>query len=537
MTDSPSPVSFGEEAYRPQIHYTAAETWINDPNGLVYANGLYHLFFQNNPYGTGHANMSWGHAVSNDLIHWSDRPVAIVCDDEEQVFSGSIVVDEGNTSGFGEPGTSPLVAVYTSAYAEDSAYHGIQAQSLAYSLDDGETWTKYEGNPVLDRGSRDFRDPKVFHYSGPAGSYWVMVTVEAVERKAVLYRSDDLRNWSHLSDFEAADKVGLIWECPDLFPLAVDGDPANVKWILTINLHREDGEGGSAGIYFMGDFDGVTFTSTGVGTSADDGEAPATEYGWLDFGRDYYATVSFNNAPEGRRILVGWMNNWDYARSLPTSPWRGSMALPREAVLRTREGRLVLEQHVVPGLEAAGSPQSLGLLDVPQGVQALPLECDGSPCLIEATFDAGSASEFGIVLLQSGEQESGQVRSGGVPSGEGHSGEEGTRLCYDVERGELVLDRRFCGNADLHPLFPSIERAPVALIGDRLRLEIYLDAGSIEVFAQGGQVTFAEQIFPDPSSTGISAYAVGGTAQLIGLTVTPLKPAPVVRERESAHAV
>ncbi|WP_052207070.1 glycoside hydrolase family 32 protein [Sinomonas humi] len=532
MTSSPSPVSFGEEAYRPQIHYTAAETWINDPNGLVYADGLYHLFFQNNPYGTNHANMSWGHAVSTDLVHWNDRPVAILCDDEEQIFSGSIVVDEGNTSGFGAPGSSPLVAIYTSAYAEDSAHHGIQAQSLAFSLDGGETWTKHEGNPVLDRGSRDFRDPKVFRYSGPDGSYWVMVAVEAVERKAVLYRSDDLRNWTHLSDFEATTKVGLIWECPDLFPLAVDGDPENVKWVLIINLHREDGEGGSAGVYFLGDFDGTTFASVGVGASADDGGAPAAEYGWLDFGRDYYATVSFNSAPDDRRILVGWMNNWDYARSLPTSPWRGSMALPREATLRTRAGRVVLEQRVVPGLEASGLPRSLGLLDVPEGVRALPLECREIPCLIEATFDAGSASEFGLVLLQPGEGQPGEGRSG-----EGRSAEEGARLCYDVERGELALDRRFSGNTELHPLFSSIERAPVALIGDRLRLEIYLDAGSIEVFAQGGQVTFAEQVFPDPSSTGVSVYAVGGTAQLVALTVTPLKPAPVVRERESAHAV
>ncbi|MCH6468882.1 glycoside hydrolase family 32 protein [Sinomonas terrae] len=518
---SGEPVSFGEEAYRPQIHYTGADTWINDPNGLVYADGLYHLFFQNNPYGTTHANMSWGHAVSSDLIHWHDRPVAILCDDEEQIFSGSVVVDEGNTSGFGEPGSSPLVAIYTSAYAEDSRFHGLQAQSLAYSLDGGETWAKFEGNPVLDRGSREFRDPKVFRYSGAAGSYWVMVAVEAVERKAVLYRSDDLRNWSHLSDFEAAGKVGLIWECPDLFPLAVDGNPEHVKWVLVINLHREDGEGGSAGIYFLGDFDGMTFTSTGVGASADDDGAPAAEYGWLDFGRDYYATVSFNNVPDGRRILVGWMNNWDYARSLPTSPWRGSMALPREAALRTRAGRLVLEQRVVPGLEATGAARSLGLLDVPEGVHRLPVECGAEPCLVEATFDAGSAEEFGLVLLQPGEQ----------------SGEEGTRLCYDVERGELVLDRRASGHAELHPLFPSVEGAPVELVGNRLRLEIYVDAGSVEVFAQGGLVTFAEQVFPGSASTGASVYAVGGTAQLIGLTLTPLKPAPVVRERESAHAV
>ncbi|MBT8160905.1 MULTISPECIES: glycoside hydrolase family 32 protein [Arthrobacter] len=515
MTEPTSPPSFGEEAYRPQIHYTAADTWINDPNGLVHAGGLYHLFFQNNPYGRDHANMSWGHAVSSDLIHWSDRPVAIPCDDQEQIFSGSVVVDEGNTSGFGGPGRPPLVAVYTSAYAEDSPHHGVQAQSLAYSLDGGDTWAKHDGNPVLDRNSRDFRDPKVFRYTGPAGSYWVMVAVEAVERKAVFYRSDDLLTWSHLSDFESKGKVGHIWECPDMFPLPVNGDPADVKWVLIINFNREEGQGGSAAVYFLGDFDGTTFSPASHGESADDGAAD-TEYEWLDFGRDYYASVSYNNAPEDRRILVGWMNNWDYARSLPTSPWRGAMALPREAALRARGGRLVLEQRVVPGLESSGPKQSLGLLDVPEGVRSLPLECGTEPCLIEATFDAGSATEFGLVFRQ--------------------GGEEGTRLVYDVERGELTLDRRASG-ADLHPLFPSADRAPVGLVGDRLRLRIYLDAGSVEVFAQRGEVTFAEQIFPDPSSTGLSVYAAGGTAHLIGLTSTPLTPAPVVRERRPTHAL
>jgi sucrose-6-phosphate hydrolase SacC (GH32 family) len=508
MTDTTCPARFGEEAYRPQIHYTAAETWINDPNGLVHHEGLYHLFYQNNPQGTDHANMSWGHAVSSDLIHWRDRPVAILCDEAEQIFSGSIVVDEANTSGFGEPGSSPLVAVYTSAYAEDSPFQGLQAQSLAYSLDRGETWTKHEGNPVLDRGSRGFRDPKVFRYTGPTGPYWVMIAVEAAERRAVLYRSEDLRSWTHLSDFEAEGKLGRIWECPDLFPLAVDGDPSHLKWVLIVSIDREEGEGGSAVVYFVGDFDGVTFTPRPR-------QPDQPEWEWLDRGRDYYAAVSYNNAPDNRRILLGWMNNWDYARALPTSPWRGSMALPREVSLREDNGRHALIQRVVPGLEPAGSRRSLGLLDVPEGLHRLPLKCGAEPCLIEATFDVGSASEFGLVILQ--------------------AGEEGTRLSYDVELGELTLDRRASGNKDLHPLFPSAERATTALVGNRLRLEIYIDAGSVEIFAQGGRTAFAEQIFPTPSATGISVYALGGTAQLIGLAMTPLKPASPVRERQSVR--
>lgn len=509
MTTSPSPVPFGEEAYRPAIHYTAADTWINDPNGLVYLDGEYHLFYQNNPEGVDHANMSWGHAVSTDLLHWEDRPVAIPCDEDEQIFSGSIVVDRGNTSGFGEPGTSPLIAVYTSAYTELSPHRGIQAQSLAYSLDGGDTWTRHSGNPVLSRGSADFRDPKVFRYRGPSGEYWVMVAVEAVERKAVLYRSDNLRDWFHLSDFEAEGEVGLIWECPDLFPLAVDGNPADVKWVLVVSLGRADGAGGSASVYFIGDFDGLAFTSTAAGGTA--------EYGWLDSGRDYYAAVSFDSAPDDRRVMVGWMNNWDYARVLPTSPWRGSMALPREITLKDDNGRAVLIQRPVPGLAPAGKPCRLELRDVPEGTHRLPIEWDGAPCLIEATFDAGAAAEFGLVLR--------------------HGADGGTRLGYDVGRGEIVLDRTESGQVDFNPSFPSVERARVALMGNRLRLQVYLDAASVEVFAQDGRATFAEQVFPHRESTGFSLYAVGGTAQLVGLTATPLEPTSVVRERQRAQAV
>ncbi|MGT2463786.1 glycoside hydrolase family 32 protein [Sinomonas atrocyanea] len=402
------------------------------------------------------------------------------------------------------------MAIYTSAYAEDSRYRGIQAQSLAYSLDGGETWSKHEANPVLDRSSLHFRDPKVFRYTGPTGSYWVMVAVEAVERKAVLYRSDDLRHWTHLSDFEARTKVGEIWECPDLFPLAVDGNPADVKWVLVVSLGRVHGEGGSASVYFVGDFDGLAFTSTPAG-------AGAAEYGWLDSGRDYYAAVSFDSAPDGRRIMIGWMNNWDYARVLPTSPWRGSMALPREIVLRDDNGLPLLVQRPVPGLLPAGKPLRLDLRDVPEGSHRLPVEWDGTPCLIEATFDAGVAAEFGLVLR--------------------HGVDRGTRLGYDVGRGEILLDRTESGQVDFHPSFPSVERARVALVGNRLRLQVYIDAASVEVFAQDGRATFAEQVFPHCESTGLSLYAVGGTAQLLGLTATPLEPTPVVRERQRVRAI
>lgn len=259
-----------DEQYRPALHFTPERNWMNDPNGLVYDDGTWHLFFQHNPYGTRWGNMSWGHATSTDLVHWDEQPVAIpqTFDESgtaiEDIFSGSVVVDEQNTSGFGTADEPPMVAIYTSAYTPAHPAHaGTQAQSLAYSTDDGLTWTKYEGNPVLDRGSANFRDPKVIRYTDPetGESYWVMVAVEALQYKVVLYRSDDLKTWTHLSDFGPANATGGIWECPDLFPLAVDGDPSNVKWVMVVNLNPGSVAGGSGGQYFVGEFDGTTFTS------------------------------------------------------------------------------------------------------------------------------------------------------------------------------------------------------------------------------------------------------------------------------------
>ncbi|WP_434811889.1 GH32 C-terminal domain-containing protein [Microbacterium sp. bgisy189] len=298
----------GDERFRPQVHFTPAENWMNDPNGMVYVDGTYHLFFQHNPDGTRWGNMSWGHATSDDLLHWEEQPIAIpqTFDESgspiESIFSGSIVVDEHNTSGFGVAGQAPLVAIYTSAYEPAHPTHaGIQAQSLAYSTDNGTTWTKYEGNPVLDRGSANFRDPKVFWYDGPAGAYWVMVAVEALDHKVVLYRSDDLRSWEHLSDFGPANSTGGIWECPDLFELPVDGDPERTKWVMVVNLNPGAVAGGSGGQYFVGDFDGTTFTSESTDGPSD---LPAGEvYAGFDDGTYEGWTVS--NEP-GNRFDGPW---------------------------------------------------------------------------------------------------------------------------------------------------------------------------------------------------------------------------------------
>jgi fructan beta-fructosidase len=831
------------EQYRPYLHFSPERNWMNDPNGLVYDDGTWHVFFQHNPQGTRWGNMSWGHATSTDLVHWEEQPVAIPQTFDangvaiEDIFSGSVVVDEGNTSGLGTTENPPMVAIYTSAYTPSHPTHaGKQAQSLAYSLDDGQTWTKYEGNPVLDRNSANFRDPKVIRYEDPetSESYWVMVAVEALQYKVVLYRSDDLKTWTHLSDFGPANATGGIWECPDLFPLAVDGDPANTKWVLVVNLNPGSVAGGSGGQYFVGEFDGTTFTSestvsdaalpagdlfagfdggtyegwavgnepgnwangpwtdapasgtlagqnpvsgfigsglvngfadhdwpigsmesptftieqdhvnllvgggnhphvdgtqlgneppagrllfdgfefpdgttlsdTGWAATGDlaidpwrnpstaggdyylgqkrlntweggpkgddnlgdltspaftiqpgedhlsfllgggkrfngtlevrlivDGEvvrtatgpeagqlnwqtwdvsefagrdvrfqvhddatgdwghltvdhlvlgaepaqprseetsvnlvvdgkvvrtatgrnsetldwvnwdvsefagreasvriidnnrfgwghvlvdqvmfsdaaaAPRIEgYDWLDWGRDYYATVSFSGAPDGRRVMLGWMNNWDYANDIPTGSWRSAMALPRDVSLATTERGPRLVQHVVPEfaeLEQADRAYTDAARPIADGSETLPVS--GDVVRIDATFAPADADAVGLSVLG--------------------DGESATRIGYDTASGRLFVDRRDSGSVDFHPAFASLDDAPVGLSEDgTVAVTVYVDRSSVEVFSADGRVSITDQVFPNAGADAIGLWADGDGATLESLTVTPL---------------
>jgi levanase/fructan beta-fructosidase len=447
-------------------------------------------------------NMSWGHATSPDLLTWTEHPVAIACDETEDVFSGSVVFDRANTSGFGTGARAPLVAVYTSAFKEPSSRDGIQAQSLAYSLDGGYNWTKYPGNPVLDRGSANFRDPKVFRYDGDAGSYWVMVAVEAHDFKVVLYKSADLKSWELLSSFGPANATGGEWECPDLFPLPVDGDPDNLKWVLIVNLNPGGPNNGSAGQYFVGDFDGVTFTSATTVTEGLQDPARLAEYQWLDWGRDYYAAVSFSDAPDNRRLMIGWMNNWEYANKIPTSPWRGPMSLVREVSLRTIEGNPRMVQQVagdLTSLREQGPSFSLEAVEISDGQHVLN-GAAGSVQRIDLSFVPGNAEEMGIV-----------VRGNGV---------EGTRIGIRPAEGSIIVDRRESGQTDFHGSFASVDTAPIQTRNGSYELTIFVDQCSVEVFAMEGEVTLTELIFPSSSSTGVSLYAVGGTAVANRLSVT-----------------
>lgn len=507
---------------RPSLHYAPARNWMNDPNGLVHHDGVYHLFYQHNPVGEGWGNMSWGHATSTDLFDWTEQPVAIgQTFDEwgrnvEDVFSGSVVVDHDNTSGFGSLDAPPLVAVYTSAY---TLFHpdraGLQAQSIAYSNDNGSTWTTYAGNPVVDRGSTEFRDPKVFRYhgDGPGEQWWVMVAVEAVDRQVVLYRSENLLDWEHVSTFGPAGAVGGVWECPDLFELPVDEDPRTTRWVLVVSVNPGGAAGGGGVQYFVGDFDGTTFVSQ-----------PTTGPRWLDWGRDHYAAVSFNDVADGRRIMIAWMCDWAYAADLPITPWCSHMSLPREVSLTDLAGRIELRQQIVTEIDRHAEPplavssRSTGMPG--DGIEpGTHLVGDGYDVFrLHVELGIGDAERAGVVVRAS--------EGFSAEPANAAAGTEGTLIGYDVTRGEVFVDRTRSGAVDFHPDFAGVSAAPVPTDGGVIRLEIYLDRTSVEVIAAGGTRTISSLIFPDPSSLGLGVFALGGAARLRRLDVVPLRGGP-----------
>lgn len=484
---------------RPQLHFTPAENWINDPNGLVYHDGLYHLYFQYNPEGDRWGNMSWGHATSTDLVHWDEHPVAIPYTEEEHIFSGGIVFDEHNTSGLGTEDAPPLVAVYTSDYTDASEYPGIQAQSLAYSTDGGFSWDKYEGNPVLDIDHPDFRDPKVFWHEQDGEGYWVMAVVVATEHVVHLYRSDDLLDWEFMSDFGPEHAVDGIWEVPDLFELPVDDDPDDTRWVMIVNLNPGAVAGGSGAQYFVGDFDGTTFTPEHLADSDD-----LADFDWLDWGRDYYAAVSYNDTPDGARVTMAWMSNWDYAEETPTSPWRGAMALPRELVLKTVDGRPQLVQnpvHQVDDLVGEPVTEHPEVTVEPHGVDLLTPE-PGQAYQVELTLRPGEADTMGLRVHQ--------------------DGDHATVIGYDTGAEELFVDRTESGDTDFHDDFPGRSSAPLPLENGSLDLRVVVDSSSVEVFAAGGRVTLTELAFPGPDAHDAALYTEGAPSLVEDLRVSPL---------------
>ncbi|MFD2616075.1 GH32 C-terminal domain-containing protein [Terrilactibacillus laevilacticus] len=786
-----------QESFRPQFHYSPAKNWMNDPNGLIYYKGEYHLFYQYNKYGSTGGNASWGHAVSKDLTHWKELPIAIPVDDHEEVWSGSVVFDKTNSSGLGTANNPPLIAVYTSA-PKDS---GLQQQSLAYSADGGTTWTKYAGNPVLDIGSRNFRDPKVFWYE-PTKS-WRMVVALSDQHKVAIYSSPNLKDWSLLSEFGPAGVTSSVWECPDLFPMALDGNKKDIKWVLTVNVagkaeyfvgkfngskftdeepvytpptgtilndfegsdysswtttgtafgtgpvkdvsgptgylghgfvdsyHGNDSEVGTltspaftinqsylnfligggnhpyvedasttppSGKVFE-DFEGSDLSNwTGTGDFVDIGptkeklsgqlgdkvldtfqtgdraegtvtskpftissdyinfligggnhpsstgqptvlglvidgnvvasatgnnsgsldwtsfdvskyrgkqatlqivdqndgstgwghfmvdhivfsdvkakpwametavnllvngkmvrtatgnnsgtldwtswdlgdlqgkqaqiqivdqgtggwghiltdqftlaDAPATNTlqraHWIDHGQDFYAAVTYNDVPKDRRIMIGWMNNWNYANDIPTSPWRGVQSLPRELKLQTIDGKPQIVQS--PVQQTANLTREtiyqLKNATLAEGNTNLGSKASSKAYRLDVTFKPNKAKSFGI-----------NVRTGNS---------EKTVIGYDVASEQLYLDRTQSGDVQFNSSFPSVERVAVPVRDGKVSLEIYVDHSSVEIFADGGRVAITDQIFPNTTSDGIQLFSTGGKAIVDNLKVSEI---------------
>lgn len=518
-TTSAHACAIGDQAtpqWRPAVHYTPRCNWMNDPNGLVYDAGVFHLFYQYNPYGSAWGNMSWGHATSSDLLHWREAPIAMRADDRQQVFSGSIVADALDSSGL-RPSTAtnaPLVALYTSAYNAGSGHApSTQAQSLAFSTDHGKTWTQYAHNPVLTLNpeSRQFRDPKVSWYA--AGGYWVMATVVADAQVVKFYRSSNLIDWTFLSDFTlpGIPHSGALWEMPDLIPFELDGDRSQVRWVLIVNVNPWSIAGGSGAMYFVGRFDGATFTPDRVLRP----DADPAQYDWLDHGADYYAAGTFSGAPGDKAVAIGWMSNWDYADRVPTAPWKGAMALPRELALKTIDGRPQLTSIPArqfrsfvaqqPGTRVTG-------LAVTSASQMLPSATRGDVQNIELTMTPGTAQRAGIIVRGSADAS------------------VGTRIIYDVAAQTLTLDRSASGETRFSGKFSPVHIVHLPLVDGKLQLNIVVDRSSVEVFAQHGRVAITDLVFPSCSDDRVAVFAQGGTATFDQIEVTNLaQPAPAAR--------
>jgi fructan beta-fructosidase len=463
-------VSFFKEAYRPQFHFTPEEMWMNDPNGLVYNNGIYHLFYQYYPEDIVWGPMHWGHATSKDLVFWDHKPIALFPDENGYIFSGSAVVDNNNTSGLGTQDNPPLVAIFTyhDINKEKDGSDDFQTQGIAYSLDNGDSWTKYQANPVLgNEGIRDFRDPKVFWYE-PTQS-WIMVLVAGDHAK--FYRSDDLISWTFLSEFgKDVGAHGGVWECPDLFPLKVSGS-GEEKWVLIISINPGAPNGGSGTQYFIGEFDGTAFTSN------------QTEEKWIDWGTDNYAGITYNNEPNNQRFFIGWMSNWAYARDTPTKEWRSAMTVPRSLSLIKSENIYELTNYPL---------DNFGTIFKSELKKDFKL-ADGDSKTI--AFDHFNQSEIRFKTPNRNFEISFNNSLG-----------EQLLLTLDGEKEQFLLDRSKSGKTGFKEEFgKNIQKLPLTNIPDgEIELRVLMDWSSIEIFINGGQRVMTAQIFPNENYTKLS---------------------------------
>lgn len=467
------------EKFRPTYHFSPLYGWMNDPNGMVYKDGEYHLFYQHNPYGSKWGNMHWGHAISKDLINWEHRPDAITPDALGTIFSGSAVVDTDNTAGFG---AGAIVAIYTQNSDR-------QVQSIAYSTDNGRSFTKYENNPVLTSDARDFRDPKVFWHKET--QRWIMLL--AVGQEMQIFSSSNLKDWAFESSFgEGQGAHGGVWECPDLFELPVDGTNEK-KWVLLCNLNPGGPFGGSATQYFVGTFNGKEFVN----------ESPSKTK-WMDWGKDHYATVTWSDAPDNRRIAIAWMSNWQYANDVPTSQYRSPNSVPRDLSLFTVDGETYLQ--------SAPSPELLKLRDISKkrsfkvnGTRTIKDMIAGNEGAyeIELTIENQHADIIGFRLYND-------------------KGEE-VDMQYDMKEKKFSMDRRKSGEVGFNENFPMLTWTTIESGKDELKLRLFVDKSSVEAFGDGGRFVMTNQVFPSEPYTHIDFYSKGGAYKVDSFVIYKLK--------------
>ena len=505
--------------YRPIYHHTPSYGWMNDANGMVYKDGEYHLYFQYNPYGSKWGNMHWGHAVSTDLMHWKELQPAITRDTLGHIFSGSSVVDYGNTAGYGK---GAIIALYTSASDKNG-----QIQCMAYSTDNGRTFTKYDGNPILRPfdGIKDFRDPKVFWHE-PAKAWYMIVSADKEMR---FYKSDDLKRWTYISSFgRGYGMQPCQYECPDFVQLPVNGDKSDMKYVMLMNVNPGCLFGGSATEYFVGDFDGKNFTCI------DDPHVPK----WLDYGKDHYATVCFSNTGD-RVIALPWMSNWQYANVTPIKQYRGANALPRELSLYTKDGHYYVAANVAQEVKSIrGETNIIEDLKTSDSVEykTVASGCDGA---FEIEFDVipAAGGKAGIEIY--------------------NDKDENTRIYLDLKQMRVVMDRTESGLTDFGELAEphDIEKkadaerisnggqpmrmvnavnykndfalgtwAPLNLCeGKTYHIDIFVDKCSVELFVDGGRIAMTNLVFPTKPYDSVKFFSENGQSAFKQIKVYKLK--------------
>jgi fructan beta-fructosidase len=478
--------SIEPKKFRPLLHFTPLSGWMNDPNGLVYLDGEYHLFYQYNPDSTVWGLMHWGHAISRDLIHWEHLPIALSPDSLGTIFSGSVVFDKENTSGLGTKDSPPLVAIFThdGRFVNRQEREKLQEQSLAFSTDKGRTWTKYKENPVLHSMNIDFRDPKVMWHE-PTGK-WVMTL--AAGNKIMFFNSPNLINWNLTGTFQSSDTSLGVYECPDLFPLPVKGNAKETKWVLLTSYTSGTPSGSCGTSYIIGNFDGKTFT------------AENAEPSWFDYGADNYAGVTFSNIPasDGRRLFIGWMSSWAYADKVPENGWRGNMTLPRELELIKSNGHYLLNTFPVRELrklysDSANYPiRDFNKANIQKFLQ--------SGCFAVDFEIKNAVDSFEIELSNS----------------------QNKSVTISFKNQKLIINRKRSGKEKISEYFQKDQFMPVNKPFP-LKLHLIYDRTTIEVFANDGEVSMSEMVFPETPYNKIKISSIGKSAMDANVNIYTLK--------------